>query len=69
MPLKGSDEEMVLREKVKNWFIRKTKYDENMHNSYAMILVQCTKLLRNKLQVKNIGKNISKTNQLVYLRQ
>ena len=50
--MKDSVEEMIFREKVKNWFVRKKKYDENMHKTYALVLVQCTEELNDKLQAR-----------------
>ena len=54
--VKGSLEEIILREEVKNWFVKKTKYDNNMHKAYALVLGQLTRGLKNELQTrKNIG--------------
>ena len=42
---------MILREELKNLSIRNTKYDDNMHKYYALILVKYTKGSKKKLQV------------------
>ena len=41
---------MILRDEVKNQFILKTRYDDNMNKAHIPILGQCTKVLKNKLQ-------------------
>ena len=67
--MKVSVKEMILREEVKNWFLKRTKYDDNMHKTYALILGRCAEGLKKNYKRENIGKRISKTNQLVYLNQ
>ena len=52
IPLKGSVEEIIMREEVNNWFILKTKFENYLHEEYGLISEQCTKLLKNKLQAK-----------------
>ena len=52
IPTKGSAEEIILREEVNNWFVWKTKYDDNMQKECALILGQCTEGLNNKLQAR-----------------
>ena len=37
-------------EEVKNWFIQKTKYYNNIYKAYALVLVRRNKGLKNKLQ-------------------
>ena len=61
---KGSVEEMIFREEVNNWLVRKKKYNTNIHNAYALILVQCTEGLKNKLQVRKYWETHTK-NQLI----
>ena len=41
---------MILRQEVNNWFVRKQKYDKNIHKSYALVLGQCKEGLNNKLK-------------------
>ena len=43
---------MILGEEVKNQFVRKTKYDDNMNKAYALILGQCAEGLKNILQTR-----------------
>ena len=49
--MKSSVKEITLREKVKNWFIRKINYDNSIHKSYALVFVQCNEGLKEKLGV------------------
>ena len=43
---------MILTEEVRNWFLQKTEYDENMHKLYALILGHFAVGLKNQLQVR-----------------
>ena len=43
IPLKGSAEEIISREEVKNWFIWKLEYENNTQKENALLLGQCTK--------------------------
>ena len=52
IPVKFSVEEIILREEVKNWFVKKTKDNANIHKSYAKILGQCTERLKKELQAR-----------------
>ena len=54
----GTVDDMILREEVKSWCIRKKKYEDNMHKAYALILGQCTEGLKNKLQSRKDWDNI-----------
>ena len=34
---KGSSKEMISKEEVRNWFVQKTKYNDNTQKAYALI--------------------------------
>ena len=62
--MKGSVEEIILREEVNNWFIKKKKYGDNIHKEYVLVLVQHTEGLKNRLQAREYWET-SIRNQLI----
>ena len=66
--MKGSDEEMILREEVKNFFAQKKNYDGNMHKAYEQILGKCTEVLRNKLKSRKYWEKYIKNQPIGILK-
>ena len=70
---KATDDEkevavMILKSEVQKFVERKQKYTNNMHKAYALILGQCTKALKGKLESRKDWENGIKNNAINLLK-
>ena len=45
-------DKMILQQEVKDYVLRKKKYEDNMNKAYGLILGQCTQGVKNKLEAR-----------------
>ena len=60
-------QKLMLQARVKEFMIRKNKYQHNMNKAYALILGQCTQGLKNKLETSQKWEAIKKEHNPIWL--